>query len=882
MAMVTVRLVQPVAAAPTAPPLGPLTDDRLFPPAPLRSRGNSSVLDVPGTSVQTGSKPFVTILCRFPDVPFTPQPKSFFEQKMSNEYGGLDHWWREVSNGNINLQGSIVVGWYDMPYPKSHYITDENIDFTRLVEDAASLADADVYFPSYYGINLAFNDSLGCCAWGVAGWSLARDGQSKTYGVTWMPSSIITHEWFGPYFGHEMGHAFGLDHSGSTAEGAYWDADGMTNYTEEYGRVRGHYNIYHKAMLGWIPPQRQYTATTGTSRGIFIERSALPSANGTYLLAQVPINGSSTLFYTVESRLPVGYDAVIATSNGTFCNGAVVIHRVETNTGADDSQVVGPEGKLLPTLEEASWTVGETFTDSANGIRIAVTSATSTGFNVSIAMGADLPLAANDSAVINEDSGASLIRVLDNDTDPNGDALTLKSATGGTMGGIVNGQPGGTTLAYTPPANFFGTDTFTYTVQDGHGGEATASVTVTVRPVNDTPVAMNRSLTTERGIAKAVTLPVNDVDGDTLQYFIVQGPAHGALSGSGSQRTYQPSAGYTGPDSFTFKVNDGRVDSNTATVDIAVTGPNNVPTVSDQTVVTDEDTAKSLTLSATDADNDTLSYSIVDSPLHGMLTGSGASRIYIPAANYNGEDSFSYRVNDGTTDSATATIKITVAPVNDAPVANAGPDQSITAVGALTSVLLDGSASKDADSDALIYTWSEGAVTLATGVTPKVNLTTGSHIIVLTVTDPAGASSQDTVTVLVTLPASTANAKASGSGTLPAALPVAPGTKKIPVINFRFSASNDQKGLKGTMSLKDTQRGQAIIATKINSVVIQGTRASIYGVASANGMGAYNFVLETRDMSKKGAGADTFLLSVSNGYSESGVIKSGNITIQTK
>jgi hypothetical protein len=223
-----------------------------------------------------------------------------------------------------------------------------------------------------------------------------------------------------------------------------------------------------------------------------------------------------------------------------------------------------------------------------------------------------------------------------------------------------------------------------------------------------------------------------------------------------------------------------------------------------------------------------------------------------------------------------------VLPINDAPVANAGPDQSLTASGAFTSVTLNGSGSTDVDGDALTYTWRKGADIVATGASPRVSLATGSHNIGLTVSDPSGALSQDTVVITVNLPLSTVNAKASGNGTLAAALPVAPVTKKIPVINFSFSATNDKKGLKGTLSLQDPQRGQTISATKINSVVISGTQVFIYGVASVNRSGAYNFVMEAKDVSKKGAGADTFALYLDNGYSASGTIKSGNITVQAK
>ena len=74
-------------------------------------------------------------------------------------------------------------------------------------------------------------------------------------------------------------------------------------------------------------------------------------------------------------------------------------------------------------------------------------------------------------------------------------------------------------------------------------------------------------------------------------------------------------------------------------------------------------------LPATDADGDPLTYSIVEQPAHGALSGSGASRTYTPAPNYNGPDSFTFEANDGTADSNTATVSLTVLPVNDAPVA---------------------------------------------------------------------------------------------------------------------------------------------------------------------------------------------------------------------
>ena len=91
---------------------------------------------------------------------------------------------------------------------------------------------------------------------------------------------------------------------------------------------------------------------------------------------------------------------------------------------------------------------------------------------------------------------------------------------------------------------------------------------------------------------KDITLTGNDVDGDTLTYDIVDGPAHGQLSGTGANRTYTPDPNYYGPDSFTYKVNDGSLDSNEATVNITVNAVNDAPVAKDDTAMTDEDTSR--------------------------------------------------------------------------------------------------------------------------------------------------------------------------------------------------------------------------------------------------------------------------------------------------
>src|SRR5207244_937451 len=203
-----------------------------------------------------------------------------------------------------------------------------------------------------------------------------------------------------------------------------------------------------------------------------------------------------------------------------------------------------------------------------------------------------------------------------------------------------------------------------------------ATVTITVTPVNDPPVANAQSVTTNQDTAKAMTLTASDVDGDPLTYAVVTAPTHGTLIGTAPNVTYTPAAGYFGPDSFTFKANDGTVDAAAATVSLTVVHVNDAPVAAAQTVTAAEDTAKAIGLTATEVDGDQVACGVGGGPADGAVTlNTSASVTYTPAANYNGPDSFTYKANDGTLNSNIATVTLTITAVNDPPVANA---QSVT------------------------------------------------------------------------------------------------------------------------------------------------------------------------------------------------------------
>ena len=179
------------------------------------------------------------------------------------------------------------------------------------------------------------------------------------------------------------------------------------------------------------------------------------------------------------------------------------------------------------------------------------------------------PVAVDDTATVAEDSEVS-VAVLSNDSDADGDTLTIESFTQGTNGSVVIS---GSNLVYTPSANFNGSDSFTYTINDGTGLTDTATVSVTVTAVNDNPVANDDSATTEEDVAVTINLVANDtdIDGDSLSIESVGTASNGSVVNNGNGTvTYTPNAGFFGSDSFTYVVSDGSA-TDTATVRVTVT-----------------------------------------------------------------------------------------------------------------------------------------------------------------------------------------------------------------------------------------------------------------------------------------------------------------------
>ncbi|MGQ0800578.1 MAG: Ig-like domain-containing protein, partial [Pseudomarimonas sp.] len=303
------------------------------------------------------------------------------------------------------------------------------------------------------------------------------------------------------------------------------------------------------------------------------------------------------------------------------------------------------------------------------------------------------PIASAQTLVVDED--ASLPITL-SATDAEGDAL-IWTVTAVPTHGVLSGTA--PALSYTPAANFNGSDTLSFRVNDGHEDSLPATISITVRPINDAPSASAQSVTTAEDSAVQITLVGSDIDTATLAFAVVDPPSHGTLSGSGVTRTYTPDANYHGPDQFTFRANDGALDSTAAVVSLTVTPVNDAPSAIAQTVTTAEDSSVAITLVGSDVEHATLTFTVIDPPSHGTLTGNGASVSYTPSPDYVGPDQFTFRANDGALNSTAAAVSLTVTPVNDAP--NASAQAVTTAEDSSVAITLVGS---DVDNTTLTFT----------------------------------------------------------------------------------------------------------------------------------------------------------------------------------
>ena len=267
------------------------------------------------------------------------------------------------------------------------------------------------------------------------------------------------------------------------------------------------------------------------------------------------------------------------------------------------------------------------------------------------------PVASNQTVSSAEDSTFTINLTA---TDANKDALTYQIVSKPLKGSITAQQ--GNKVTYKPNANFAGSDRFTFTAKDASLTSNTATVSLTVNPVNDAPVATARSLSSAEDTPIAITLAATDVDSTTLTYRITSLPQNGKVSATNSRTlTYTPNLNFNGQDSFSFVANDGSLDSAPALVNLTLKPINDTPIATAQSVQTSKNQSLAIALSGTDVDGDTLGYFVSTQPSKGKVsTIQGNQLTYTPNANFVGTDTFQFRAKDASNSSTPATVTINV------------------------------------------------------------------------------------------------------------------------------------------------------------------------------------------------------------------------------
>ena len=291
------------------------------------------------------------------------------------------------------------------------------------------------------------------------------------------------------------------------------------------------------------------------------------------------------------------------------------------------------------------------------------------------------PVAEDDAYSVDEDNTLAVPApgVLDNDSDPEGHPLTAALIAAPANGTLTLNADG--SFEYTPDPDFNGADSFTYKANDGALDSNEVTVTITVNPVNDAPVAVDDAYSTDERETLTVDAPGvlgndSDVDGDPLTAILMESPSQGMVTFNPvGSFTYEPASSFTGTDTFTYVANDSQLNSNVATVTITVTAGNIAPVAVDDAYLVDEDNTLSLPAPGvlgndSDVNLDPLTAALVTGTSNGTLTlNPDGCFSYTPALNFWGTDSFTYVANDGPLDSNVATVTITVKSVNDPPVA---------------------------------------------------------------------------------------------------------------------------------------------------------------------------------------------------------------------
>jgi Bacterial Ig domain len=465
----------------------------------------------------------------------------------------------------------------------------------------------------------------------------------------------------------------GLPFSVALTGESYQRKDALTGSNADFrGILSVKYDLLSGANAGNSADWAKRALATSASHKKTVDTYAYQQAKTTSttpapVTNTAPVANSDT--FTVTAGSAANSFNVLA--NDTDANGDSLTITAVSLPSKGAASIVNNQINYVPSATVASGTDTFTYTIS-DGKGGSATGTVNVTINAAAAVNRN-PIANADAFTVAANSSANSFAVLANDTDPDGDTLSLSAVGTPSAGGTATISAG--KISYTPKASYSGSETFSYTVSDGKGGSATGNVTVTITAaaaVNRNPVAVADSLTVAANAAATVVNVLandSDPDGDTLSVTAVSTAAHGLVMMVSNNISYTPTAGYSGADSFTYTVSDGKGGTAVGTVNVTVTAPVAPPTANvapvanaDSFTVAKDSTNNALDVLAndTDANGDTLTIIAINPPQHGTAVVTGGKIVYTPTAGYTGADNLSYLITDSKGGTAVALVAITV------------------------------------------------------------------------------------------------------------------------------------------------------------------------------------------------------------------------------
>ena len=367
-----------------------------------------------------------------------------------------------------------------------------------------------------------------------------------------------------------------------------------------------------------------------------------------------------------------------------------------------------------------------------------------------------LPTAGANDDIFNfdEDSSNHVLDVLVNDNAGSGQDIVISAVGATSRGGDVTIDSDGKGLTYTPAADVFGVETFTYTIDDG-AGEDTATVTVQLQPINDVPTGIDDDLqVNQNSAANVLDVLQNDViapdENEQLEITNVtssQIAADISIGAGGANLIYTPPFGFIGSDEFVYTFNDGNGGVSQAVVQVEIDQVNDAPVAVTDEVQIDEDSANQtidvLANDTTESGEQLTITGLGSTDKGGVVSINGSVLNYTPAANFFGTETFSYTIDDGNGGTATGTVEVDVRNVNDPPVANDDQLNSSRDISQQTLNVLNNDSTLPDDAAESLTIVAVGASNV--GATVDI----GSDGQTLVYTPPAGFVGNDTFTYTV-------------------------------------------------------------------------------------------------------------------------------------